>query len=85
LGHIVKAYILYVLFIYLLFILFYFIFYNVVVLFGAHESASCGVKIKSILFQDSVQFSGLVVSAMFDFNKFFNFIKLSFLPWLSYS
>jgi hypothetical protein len=55
-------------------------FFYVSVFFGANESASGGVKVKSILFQDSVQFSGLVVSAMFDFNKFFNIIKLFFLP-----
>jgi hypothetical protein len=55
-------------------------FFYVSVFFGANESASGGVKVKSILFQDSVQFSGLVISAMFDFNKFFNIIKLFLLP-----
>ena len=45
------------------------------VFFGADESASGGVKIKSILFQDSVHLSGLVVSAMFNFDLFLNLIN----------
>lgn len=45
--------------------------FYVSVFLGADESASGGVKIKSILFQDSVQLSGLVVSAMFDLDFFY--------------
>ena len=48
--------------------------FYVSVFLGADESASGGVKIKSILFQDSVQLSGLVVSAMFDLDLFLNII-----------
>lgn len=39
--------------------------YNVSVFFGVDESASGGVKTKSIFFQDSVQLTGLVVSLIF--------------------
>lgn len=35
------------------------------VLFGVDESASGGVKVESIFFQDSVRLSGLVVSVFF--------------------
>jgi hypothetical protein len=66
LGLVVRVYIIYVLY--------------VSVFFGADESASGGVKIKSILFQDSVHLSGLVVSAMFNFDLFLNLINDCFFP-----
>lgn len=46
-------------------IIFLYIFGYVSVFFGADESATGGVKIKSILFQDSVWVSGLMVSVIF--------------------
>lgn len=39
--------------------------FDVSVFFGVDESASGGVKTKSIFFQDSVQLSGLVVPLIF--------------------
>lgn len=48
-----------------------FSFFHSSVLFGDDASSSCGVEVKSVFFQDSVQLSGFVVSATLHFHHFF--------------
>lgn len=65
-----------------LFIYFFLFVLYVSVLSGADESSSGWVKVKSVLFQDSVQLSGLVVTSMLDFYELLRRITLC-IPKLS--
>lgn len=54
-------------------LLFFVSFVHTSVLFGDDASSSCRVEVKSVLFQDSLQLSGSVVSASLHFCPIFNF------------